>query len=120
MAGADDRLINHVHRDDVVSALLLLTARRAELRGETFNVVGDSPISRADAYQWLQARLGRPSDSLAGDRAGEGALPGREKRKRAETNKHVSNRKLRSLGWEPRYPTFQSAMNGNVLSSFGF
>jgi hypothetical protein len=41
-------------------------------------------------------------------------------RKRAETNKHVGNRKLRALGWEPRYPTFQSAMNDNVLQSFGF
>ncbi|HEX4641376.1 MAG TPA: NAD-dependent epimerase/dehydratase family protein, partial [Chthoniobacterales bacterium] len=35
-----DRLINQVHRDDIVSALLLLAERRGELRGEVFNVAG--------------------------------------------------------------------------------
>jgi hypothetical protein len=32
----------------------------------------------------------------------------------------VSNRKMRGLGWEPRYPTFESAMSKNILPSFGF
>jgi hypothetical protein len=41
-------------------------------------------------------------------------------RKRGESNKQVSNRKLRALGWAPRYPTFESAMTESILPSFGF
>jgi hypothetical protein len=40
--------------------------------------------------------------------------------KRGQSNKRVSNRKLRALGWEPRYPTFEVAMSENILPSFGF
>ena len=107
----NDWFINQVHRDDIVSALLLLADRRADFRGEIFNIVGDQPIKTSAAYEWLSARLKRP---LAPD-AGE-ARP----RKRGESNKHVSNRKLRALGWAPRYPTFERAMTESILPSFGF
>lgn len=107
----NDRLINQVHRDDIVSALLLLANRRTECRGEIFNVVGDRPIKASDAYEWLSARLKRPLVSDAREA---------RQRKRGESNKHVSNRKLRALGWEPRYPDFESAMTESILPSFGF
>jgi nucleoside-diphosphate-sugar epimerase len=109
--GQNDRLISQVHRDDIVSALLLLAERRGECRGETFNVAGDRPIKASDAYEWLGSRLKRPLPPSGGDtRQG----------KRGESNKQVSNRKLRALGWEPRYPTFESAMTESILPSFGF
>lgn len=111
-----DRFINQVHRDDIVSALLMLAERRAECRGEIFNVVGDQPITAKEAYAWLSTRLsksGLESRKLAP--GGDAARP-----KRGESNKHVSNRKLRALGWQPRYPTFQCAMSENILASFGF
>jgi nucleoside-diphosphate-sugar epimerase len=108
---ANDRLINQIHRDDIVSALLLLADRRADCQGEIFNVVGDQPVQASAAYEWLSARLKRPLVSEAAE-----ARP----RKRGESNKHVSNRKLRALGWEPRYPTFESAMRESILPSFGF
>jgi len=107
----NDRLINQIHRDDTVSALLLLADRRADCRGEVFNVVGDQPIKTSDAYEWLSSRLGRPLVSDAGDA---------RQRKRGEGNKQVSNRKLRALGWESRYPDFESAMTESILPSFGF
>ena len=56
----DRRLINQVHRDDIVSALLLLVERRSECEGEIFNVVGDEPIRAREAYEWLSLRLERP------------------------------------------------------------
>jgi nucleoside-diphosphate-sugar epimerase len=110
-AEGNDRLINQVHRDDIVSALLLLADRRANFRGEIFNVVGDDPIKASDAYEWLSTRLEKPlvSDAIE-------ARP----RKRGASNKQVSNRKLRALGWEPRYPDFESAMTESILPSFGF
>lgn len=104
----DRRLINQAHRDDIASALLLL-AKRGE-RG-IFNVVGDEPITASEGNIWLSERLKRPMPPAA-------TLP--ERRKRGEGNKRVSNRKLRALGWEPRYPNFQKAMENSILASFGF
>jgi nucleoside-diphosphate-sugar epimerase len=107
----NDRLINQIHRDDIVNALLLLANRRAECRGEIFNVVGDQPVKASDAYEWLSRRLKKPLVSDAGDAW---------QRKRGESNKQVSNGKLRALGWVPRYPDFESAMTESILPSFGF
>lgn len=105
------RFINHVHRDDIVSALLLLAERRHECPGEIFNVVGDKPTTASDAYDWLAPRLRKPVPRTAAN-----APPG----KRGESNKQVSNHKLRALGWTPRYPTFEAAMSESILASLGF
>lgn len=106
----NDRLVNQIHRDDIVSALVLL-AERSDCRGEVFNVVGDQPVKASDAYEWLSTRLRKPLVSDAGDA---------RQRRRGESNKQVSNRKLRALGWEPRHPDFESAMTESILPSFGF
>jgi nucleoside-diphosphate-sugar epimerase len=111
VAAPDDRLINQVHRDDVVSAILLLANQRAARRGEIFNVVADQPIKARAAREWLGSRLEKPLLPGTGE-----ASP----RKRGESSKQVSNQKLRTLGWEPRYPTFESAMTESILPSFGF
>jgi nucleoside-diphosphate-sugar epimerase len=104
-------LINHVHRDDIVTALLLLANQRATCRAEIFNVVADQPIALRDAYEWLSSRLNKPLSP-----APVSGAP----RKRGESNKHVSNGKLRALGWVPRYPTFDRAMTESILPSFRF
>jgi nucleoside-diphosphate-sugar epimerase len=105
------RFINQVHRDDIVSALLLLAERRSGCAGQIFNVVGDQPTTASEAYEWLRVRLGRPLRS---------AELGDHPPKRGRSNKQVSNAKLRALGWEPRYPTFEAAMTKSILPSFGF
>jgi nucleoside-diphosphate-sugar epimerase len=106
----DDRFINQAHRDDIVSALFLFAVQRAELGHRIYNVVDDRPILAREAYQWLSAKLGR---SLP---AGKAATSG----KRGNSNKRVSNQRLRALGWEPRYPSFAAGMVESVLPSFGF
>ncbi|MFN2621946.1 MAG: NAD-dependent epimerase/dehydratase family protein [Chthoniobacterales bacterium] len=106
-----DRLINQVHRDDIVSALVLLAERRAQCRGEIFNVVSDAPINAREAHAFLSTRLERSLPETS-------AHP--RPSKRGQSNKRVSNRKLRGLGWEPRYPTFELAMSESILPSFGF
>jgi nucleoside-diphosphate-sugar epimerase len=108
---SNDRLINQIHRDDIVSALLLLAERHSEFRREIFNVVGDEPIKANEASAWLGSRLKKSVPTSAG--------PARRS-KRGQSNKHVSNRKLRALGWKPRYPTFEVAMSESILPSFGF
>ena len=107
----NDRLINHVHRDDIVAALFLLAKQRAECSGEIYNVVADRPIRSREGFQWLATRLKKRLPEVSGT-----PTPG----PRAESNKQVSNRKLRALGWTPRYPSFESAMEESILPSFGF
>jgi nucleoside-diphosphate-sugar epimerase len=105
-----DRFINQVHRDDIASALLLLAERRSDLAGQVYNVVDDQPILAHEARRWLSAHLPQ-------------SPPTREvvaARKRGDSNKRVSNKKLRALGWEPRYPNFALAMTESILPSFGF
>lgn len=105
------RFINQVHRDDIASALLLLAEQRGACSGEVFNVVGDRPVTASEAYEWLRARLGKSLPPQV-----RADIP----RKRGKSNKQVSNTKLRALGWEPRYPTFDAAMTKSILPSFGF
>ena len=107
----DRRLINQVHRDDIVSALVLLAERRGDCAGGIYNVAGDQPITANEAYEWLSARLEKPLPPLAARAV---------RSRRGESNKRVSNKKLRALGWEPLYPTFQIAMAKSILPSFGF
>jgi nucleoside-diphosphate-sugar epimerase len=105
----DDCFINQAHRDDIAAALFLLAEQRADLGRQIYNVVDDQPILARDAYQWLSANLHR---SLPTGKVATG-------RKRGDSNKRVSNRKLRALGWEPHYPNFGVAMTESVLPSFG-
>jgi nucleoside-diphosphate-sugar epimerase len=107
---SQDRLINQVHRDDIVSAIALLAEQRTGFRREIFNVVGDEPIKASEAYAWLGSRLKKSLPATTG--------PERPS-KRGQSSKHVSNRKLRALGWTPRYPMFEVAMNESILPSFG-
>ena len=98
-----DRFLNQVHRDDITSAMLLLIQSGSS---GIFNIVDDQPMLVSECYAWLAHELHRPLPPQ-----GKTAMP----RKRGESNKRVSNRKLRALGWIPRYPTFAEAMRDSVL-----
>lgn len=101
--GDGSRFLNQVHRDDIAAALVLL----ADLPNDGIvNVVDDEPMAQRAAYEWLAARLGRPLPPAAESPA---------QRKRGASNKRVSNAKLRSLGWRPRFPTFASGMENSVF-----
>jgi nucleoside-diphosphate-sugar epimerase len=122
----NDRFINQIHRDDIVSALLLLAERRAECRGEIYNLVDDHPITPREAYAWLSSELKKGAESFPSatwergsgkpsPTEGNPATP----RKRGESNKRVSNQKLRALGWQPQFPSFSVAMTKSILPSLG-
>jgi nucleoside-diphosphate-sugar epimerase len=104
----NDRFVNQVHRDDIAAALFLLLSREVEI-AQIYNVVDDQPILQSECYRWLAQRLNRPLP-----------LIGRsiQERKRGDSNKRVSNAKLRALGWTARYPTFPEAMDKSILPSF--
>ncbi len=101
--GEGGRFLNQVHRDDVAAALLQLAPSPNE---QVFNVTDDEPVTQRAAYEWLALKLGRPLPATTGQTG---------PRKRGASNKRVSNRKLRALGWEPRFPTFRIGMELSVL-----
>jgi nucleoside-diphosphate-sugar epimerase len=105
----NDRFMNQVHRDDIASALFLLLNRERQDRAHIYNVVDDQPILRSECYRWMGQRLNRPFPPIA---------KSEQPRKRGDSNKRVSNTKLRRLGWAPQYPTFADAMEKSVLPSF--
>jgi nucleoside-diphosphate-sugar epimerase len=104
----NDRFVNQVHREDIASALFLLLNRYPEPRAQIYNVVDDEPILLSDCYRWLAWRLNRPLPPVG---------QSQRQRKRGDTNKLVSNSKLRQLGWAPQYPTFADAMEKSILPS---
>jgi nucleoside-diphosphate-sugar epimerase len=103
----NDRFVNQVHRDDIASALFLLASRQWP-GGEIYNVVDDQPMLQSDCYRWLAQRLNRPLPPTGKPTS---------QRKRGNSNKRVSNAKLRRLEWAPRYPTFADAMEKSILPS---
>ena len=104
----NDRLVNQIHRDDAAAAIQFLV-KRPESAGQIYNVVDDQPILLSECYRWLAAKLNRSIPPI-----GTSTSPG----KRGESNKRVSNAKLRGIGWTPRYPSFADGMEKSVLPSF--
>ena len=102
-----DRFVNQVHRDDIAAAIFFLVTRETQ-RTQIYNVVDDQPMLQTECYRWLAQRLDRPLPPI-GKSTGQ--------RKRGNSNKRVSNAKLRSLGWTLQYPTFVDAMEKSILPS---
>jgi nucleoside-diphosphate-sugar epimerase len=103
----NDRFVNQVHRDDIASAIFFLLTRETQ-QTHIYNVVDDQPMLLAECYRWLAQRLKRPLPPI-----GQSTT----QRKRGDSNKRVSNAKLRSLGWNLQYPTFVEAMEKSILRS---
>ncbi len=104
----NDRFVNQVHRDDIAAALFLSLS--GEVQGaQIYNVVDDQPILQSECYRWLAQRLDRPLPPIG---------KSNRQHKRGDSNKRVSNAKLRRLGWVPQYATFAEGMEKSVLPSF--
>lgn len=101
------RFINQAHRDDIAAALVFLTARGAT---GIYNVSDNHPILQRDAYAWLARHFQRPLPPTS-EAAAE--------RKRGKSNKRVSSQKLQALGWQPAFPTFETAMTNSILPQLG-
>lgn len=99
LEGDGSRVLNMIHRDDVVGAIL--AALEGGVPGRVYNVSDDEPVTQRDLFAWLAARLNRPMPLPA-------PVPGPAQRRRGLTSKRVSNARLRhELGWTPRFPTFR-------------
>lgn len=106
LEGEGRRVLNMIHRDDVVGAILAALERGQP--GRIYNVTDDEPVSQRDLFAWLARTLNRPLPPPAPLEAGT-------TRRRGLTSKRVSNHRLRAeLGWAPRYPTFREGFRAEL------
>lgn len=93
------RLMNRLHHLDAAAALQFLA--ETESSG-LFNVVDNYPVTEIEWFQYVCQRLHKPLPPVG---------PLNLNRKRGWSNKRVSNQKLRSLGWDPVYPTYKEGLD---------
>lgn len=92
------RWINQIHRDDLAAAIILLLNQEAT---GIFNASDDHPTTYLEFYRWCAETTGHQMPPFG---------PINTQRKRGLTNKRVSNQKLKSLDWTPRYPSFREGL----------
>jgi nucleoside-diphosphate-sugar epimerase len=106
---SNDRFVNQIHRDDAAAAILFLI-QQAKSNAGIYNVVDNEPVLLSQCYRWLAGALNQRIPPVA-----KSTSP----RKRGDSSKRVSNEKLRSLGWTPKYPSFADGMSKSVFQSGG-
>lgn len=107
LEGKGDRLLNMIHRDDVVGAII--AALKNGRPGEIYNAVDDEPVSQLKFFEWLARSLDKPlPPSVPEDTEAN--------RKRGVTNKKVSNRRLKmELGYPFKHPTFRQGYTAELI-----
>jgi nucleoside-diphosphate-sugar epimerase len=101
LEGEGSRVLNMIHRDDVVGAILAALEHGQD--GEIYNASDDEPVTQRALFEWLARHTGRPFPPSLPRAAGPPPAT-----RRGATNKRVLNRKLRrALGYRFRFPTFR-------------
>ena len=91
------RYLNQIHRDDAAEAICHLVCGQ---KSGIYNVSDSTPLTQRACYEVLSQQFDQPLPPSG---------PRDLHRKRGWTHKQVSNLKLRSTGWEPRFPSFLDA-----------
>ena len=107
IAGDGSRILNMIHRDDVVGAIL--AALKHGRAGEIYNAVDDEPIAQIHFFRWLSEALGKwmPPFATEAEYAG---------RKRGLTNKKIQNRKLKmELGYQFSHANFRLGYTAEMI-----
>jgi nucleoside-diphosphate-sugar epimerase len=103
--GKGDRILNMIHRDDVVGCIT--AALRRGKPGEIYNAADDEPVSQLDFFKWLAGAVGEGLPPYAPDDP--------RVRKRGATNKRVANHKLKAeLGYQFKYPNFREGYGAEL------
>ena len=99
--------LNMVHRDDAAGAVRYLLEDDCA-RGEVVQVVDDEPVEKWAFADWLADQCGRerPPKRTKAERLADGDLS-EAARRRILTSKRCRNDRLRSLGYDLRYPTYR-------------
>ncbi len=94
------RVLNYTHHEDAAGAALFLCEKSQWMRGEVYNVCDSHPLTQKELYLALVKKF---------DLAFPPSVPRNLNSKRGWSSKAVSNKKLRALGWQPKYPSFVDA-----------
>jgi len=96
-----DRFMNLIHLDDIVQGIYLLFEKG--LPGEIYLGVDDAPVKQSEMYGWLMKQLNLEETAFEfGDKAIQG--------------KQCSNKKLKQLGFKPKYPSFREGYKKELES----
>ena len=105
--GLGDRILNMIHRDDLISAIIAALERGRA--GEIYNVVDDVPVSQLEFFKWLATKLGKPLPPVVAE---DSAMP----RKRGLTNKRISNAKSKTeLGFKFQHPDYRAGYSSEIV-----
>lgn len=85
------RWMNMIHVDDIVQAIQPVFKSAQE--GGVYTAVDDEPVLNGVFHEWLGHKTGENAPAVADSGIAAG--------------KRVSNKKLKSLGWQPQYSTFR-------------
>jgi nucleoside-diphosphate-sugar epimerase len=91
--------INLIHREDCAGALEHLLFSDAQLG--IYIGVDDEPVDRRILYTWVAEQLGLSAPPVQTEEPGGRA---------ARSNKRCTNAKLKTSGYEFRYPTFRDGL----------
>ncbi len=107
ITGKPERLLNMIHVDDVVG--IIEACLKGAKGGEIYNAVDEEPAPQVRFFRFLSETLGKPMPPKADPEEPT-------KRKRALTNKKVSNRKLlMELGYQFKYPNFRKGYTAEII-----
>ena len=98
-AGEVSRHVNQIHREDIIGGIL--HAIDSGEKGVCYNVVDNTPLTQREVYEKLSDFFQKPHPPEAEPE---------KNRKRAWTDKIVSNAAFRATGWEPQFPSFLDAL----------
>jgi nucleoside-diphosphate-sugar epimerase len=100
LPGRGDYILNSIHRDDCVSAILQVLFNTSEKTGDIFNVADDQPLQKQKIMEWLATELNLAAPRFDPEIQSERAL----RRGGKMPNRRISNAKIkRRLGWNPQY-----------------
>jgi nucleoside-diphosphate-sugar epimerase len=94
--GNEDRILNLLHRDDAVDAILTCLSAPAQNIGRIYNVSDGNHPTRGQVVTWLAEKLGVPSPGFDGNGLAN------------DSNRKISNNRiLDELFWSPSYSNYQ-------------
>jgi nucleoside-diphosphate-sugar epimerase len=108
MTGSPDRILNLLHRADAVSSILSFLRGPSGFKGGIFNASDGQHATRGEIARWVAHKLKVPEPVFTGVGDTRGG------------HRRVDPSKISQvLGWEPKFPDFQSGYEDFLASKIG-
>lgn len=95
MEGNSSRILNLIHREDAVSAIVACLLADEKNLGRIYNLTDGSPVQRGQIIEWLSQKMDLP------------AIEFMENDSEETPNRKISNQRIQNeLSWSPTFPSF--------------